>query len=1218
MNRHAVPAEATDLKQLDSANRREALDLDRSFIVQAPAGAGKTELLTQRFLGLLSRVKNPEEIIAITFTRKAAAEMRNRILMRLEAAASVEPTSDHELQSWKLARAAMQADQSRGWGLLKNPDRLRITTIDSLCASLVAQMPYLSQFGGMPRIAEKPKALYEEAARRTLLAVEESPAVARALGYLDNNAGRLQQLLVAMLAFRDQWLVHIPRMMTGGDEDLKAALRDMLTDGLRRLVERDLAVAAELLVDLQTPELMAAARYAADCVSSSTEPIKAQLLPLRDWRTALSGAAEDLSRWQALATILLTKSGKRTPRKSFGKDVGLPSEKESQDKETLKIHKASLKVASSWLEANEQAWLALLGIATCPAPAYAEADLATIEAFVEVLINAYGHLWLVFQEAGETDFVEVAGKALSALGHDDEPSDLALKLDYSLSHLLVDEFQDTNHHQISLIERLTAGWTPEDGRTLFVVGDPMQSIYRFRKADVGLFLRAWATGIGAIQLHPLKLYRNNRSVPNVIDWINASFSTIFPAVVDPERGMVSYSPAIATKSEPLAGTVSGMFVHAIVVGVTADSDADDENGRDDEDGPPSLAGPGMEAPQDGDEIEAQEILAIIESEWKNDSERDIAILVRARTHLVPLVAEIRRNWPTLRYEAVEIESLTERQPVQDLMALTRAISHRGDRVNWLAILRAPWCGLTLGDLFALAQPDNAKQGTTDQRAPLPTVWSLMLDESRWVKLSADGQRRLRQALDALRSVVETPGRVTLRRQVESAWLRLGGNLCVSTHSDVEDVACFFRLLDKLDASGRFDLDSLETEIKDLFAAPSTDRRAGKLKFMTVHKAKGLEFDTVILPGLHRKAGRDEQRLLLWEGTSDEAGNSHLVVAPYQRVQDEESADNTGANATGTENSEEIRSYINRLEKARLDQENRRVLYVAATRAIRSLHLLGVAKAKRNKKTGAYALAKPTAGTPLAILWSGVSPLYEDEFQKQIELCAIEPNDSRDQTVRLKIEDFVPQLRRFKSEALAQTKTDSREMATDVGFSKAGAAEVGSAYQAQSGLAPHVGTLVHRYLELIARHGLDQWTERRVELMRPFFKKWMTQQGHEAPDAEIGAERVARALINAISDAKGRWILQSHAQAACELAITSVEGDVIRNQIVDRTFVDGAIRWVIDYKTGQHSGGDVASFIAAKRDEYADQLARYAALFKHEGLPIRKAIYFVDLNRFETF
>ena len=79
--------------------------------------------------------------------------------------------------------------------------------------------------------------------------------------------------------------------------------------------------------------------------------------------------------------------------------------------------------------------------------------------------------------------------AENALGNNENPSDLALFMDYKIQHLLIDEFQDTSITQYRLIEKLIIGWQPNDGRTIFAVGDPMQSIYRFRQAEVGLFLR---------------------------------------------------------------------------------------------------------------------------------------------------------------------------------------------------------------------------------------------------------------------------------------------------------------------------------------------------------------------------------------------------------------------------------------------------------------------------------------------------------------------------------------------------------------------------------------------------------------------------------------------------------------------------------------------------------------------------------------------------------
>ncbi|MEO8203040.1 MAG: UvrD-helicase domain-containing protein, partial [Betaproteobacteria bacterium] len=129
----------------DAAERERALDPTGSFIVQAPAGSGKTELLIRRYLALLDTVEDPEEVVAITFTRKAAAEMRQRVL---------------------------EALGGRGDARAGNPARLRILTIDALCASLARQMPVLSQLGTLPETIDDAGALYEEAALATIGLIE--------------------------------------------------------------------------------------------------------------------------------------------------------------------------------------------------------------------------------------------------------------------------------------------------------------------------------------------------------------------------------------------------------------------------------------------------------------------------------------------------------------------------------------------------------------------------------------------------------------------------------------------------------------------------------------------------------------------------------------------------------------------------------------------------------------------------------------------------------------------------------------------------------------------------------------------------------------------------------------------------------------------------------------------------------------------------------------
>src|SRR5687767_2482267 len=133
-----------------------------------------------------------------------------------------------------------------------------------------------------------------------------------------------------------------------------------------------------------------------------------------------------------------------------------------------------------------------------PEERYTDEQWEVLGAILELLQLAAAQLKLVFAERGETDFTEIAQGAVRALGSPDNPTDLLHALDTRIKHILVDEFQDTSYSQFELLQRLTSGWQQDgemsDGRTLFLVGDPMQSIYRFREAKVALFLQVWESG----------------------------------------------------------------------------------------------------------------------------------------------------------------------------------------------------------------------------------------------------------------------------------------------------------------------------------------------------------------------------------------------------------------------------------------------------------------------------------------------------------------------------------------------------------------------------------------------------------------------------------------------------------------------------------------------------------------------------------------------------
>ncbi|HZW59643.1 MAG TPA: UvrD-helicase domain-containing protein, partial [Woeseiaceae bacterium] len=126
-----------ELLAADLEARRDALDVTRSFVVQAPAGSGKTELLIQRYLQLLAVVREPEEVVAITFTRKAALEMQLRVITALRRAAAGETgQADHERRTLTAAAAVLARDRELDWYLPDSPRRMRIQTLDSFCASV--------------------------------------------------------------------------------------------------------------------------------------------------------------------------------------------------------------------------------------------------------------------------------------------------------------------------------------------------------------------------------------------------------------------------------------------------------------------------------------------------------------------------------------------------------------------------------------------------------------------------------------------------------------------------------------------------------------------------------------------------------------------------------------------------------------------------------------------------------------------------------------------------------------------------------------------------------------------------------------------------------------------------------------------------------------------------------------------------------------------------
>ncbi|MEX2367812.1 MAG: UvrD-helicase domain-containing protein, partial [Pseudohongiellaceae bacterium] len=475
---------------LDIDQRLRALDIRTSFCVQAPAGSGKTELLTQRVLKLLACCERPEEVLAITFTRKAAAEMRHRLIQNLQKAQALDEVQlatlpEHEQHTLALAKAVLEQNQLQGWHLLENTSRLRITTIDGFNQTLSTQVSVLSRFGAQPEIADDFDALYEETVRNTLAYLETGHQIAghiaALLAHFNNNLPGIQKLLCGLLGKRDQWLADILLIKNNPQR-----ARSLLEANLDGLISETLAHARSLLASYES-SLTPYIQFAAENLKNQGDGWLADLgiqaeLP--------QPSVDALPQWQAIANFLLIKSADSF-RKSVTVKNGFPAQSKGRDKDEKQLFretKQGFEALCQELSDNEALLTALIHVRNLPPACFSSNQWQIINAMTTLLPFLVAQLELTFRQHGKVDHIQVSSAALDALGNDENPTDLALKLDYRIRHILVDEFQDTSWMQIRLLEKLTSGWQENDGRTLFIVGDGMQSCYGFRNANVGLFL----------------------------------------------------------------------------------------------------------------------------------------------------------------------------------------------------------------------------------------------------------------------------------------------------------------------------------------------------------------------------------------------------------------------------------------------------------------------------------------------------------------------------------------------------------------------------------------------------------------------------------------------------------------------------------------------------------------------------------------------------------
>jgi ATP-dependent exoDNAse (exonuclease V) beta subunit len=261
-----------------------------------------------------------------------------------------------------------------------------------------------------------------------------------------------------------------------------------------------------------------------------------------------------------------------------------------------------------------------------------------------------------------------------------------------------------------------------------------------------------------------------------------------------------------------------------------------------------------------------------------------------------------------------------------------------------------------------------------------------------------------------------------------------------------------------------------------------------------------------------------------------------------------------------------------------------------TRSIRKCHLIATIKPNKNNELN------PSGKSLLALLWPNLAAQF----------AAATPVANNKQT-QARLADFTPKLMRLNSPAVPDLLKNLPKMQSPAPLLNPQTQQILPALN----LAADVGSLAHLYMEMIANEGLEKWPASRMDASVQSMQFWLLQRGHAKNEVEKYVVNIINALKQTIASLQGAWILAPRASSQAELSVTSMSENELQEHRIDLTFVENEVRWIIDYKFGLEVNVDNANAVA---QTHQPQLARYAALFTHENLPIKTAVFFLSLAK----
>ena len=893
--------------------------------VMASAGTGKTWLLVSRLLRLLLAGARPDGILAITFTRKAAAEMQSRLAERLLQLAGAGPEELAErLRELDITPNAEHMEQARRLyeRMLQQRQNVRTTTFHAFCQEVLLRFPLEADVPPGFELLASDGELIDTAWQAMLAEASAQPdgQLAHALQFLLDGCGGLSNLRTALMAFvahRGDWWAYIGE----GEDPVQHA-----TTQLHR--QLGLQEVGDPLADLFSPVLETGLAEFAELLRG--HPIDSNLKALDQIALARHPQLPLEERYRACRAAFLTQAGQplaRKPSKTLDKKLG-----EAGAERLLALHR---QIAQALL--NTADWL------------NAQQNWQLNQAWYQAGSCLLNHFQRLKREQRTLDFTDLEWQACQLLNRSDHAQWVQYKLDQRINHLLVDEFQDTNPTQwrllLPLLQEMAAA-DQQGQRSVFLVGDAKQSIYRFRRAEPRLFQAAHEWLADHLQARTFPLHTSWRSAPAIMQCVNQVFGDEGPLA-----GVLRDFHPHQTHHLQLPGAVT-------VLPLIPDEDPSDH------DAGPSI---GLRNPLQQPRQIPQDLRYLTEgrqiAECIADLVRtgqpvghgpqarpvdygDIMILIRKRSHVGAYEQALREAH--IPYIGAERGTLLESLEVRDMLALLEWLITPFNNLALATVLRSPLFACSDEDLITLASGGKGNWYPRLQQRVAAAQGNRVLNYactrlSAWRELA--GVLPIHDLLDRIYAEGDV-----LQRYQQAAPAHLRSRVAAN-------LTRFIELALEID-SGRYpSLGHFIARLKALRErqneAPDEAPASGdqqRVRLMTIHAAKGLEAPVVFLADCTNSDSSDKawRALLDWPPQATQPRSFMLV---------------------GTK---EGQSPLIREQVAHEQEENRRelanLLYVALTRPRQWLYISGVAPKKGEDKDSWYRLLRqaidPLAETPL--------------------------------------------------------------------------------------------------------------------------------------------------------------------------------------------------------------------------------------------------------------